>query len=992
MMTSNMDPQNKVIKEKSLSPSVNVVDSSPLQPAMEKNRESLKIKLMVRRSANQLVEQGILPSLKTSPAIHEQKRLLERAKTGDLLKAKIQQRPNREELERRHILESHESHIDPSLADKYRMLEKAILVDQLNSKISHRPGPLELIEKNILHTNEPIERIVKEGLVPFKLSTDNTLFEDDSQSSEGDATQSESSILIKSETIAAPTQHQIQPVNLNVISLNLPIQTSIIGQNNLIPSLSLKVPACTSLEHDAITLPCIVATDNIISAQSINEQPTVTTLERKPSLEGIKKEFKSSVANEGTNIKQHISSFITNNQKYSNIGKEKSRKKCKIKPVSKIKAIKFHEYKGPPNAKSSMNSSTATAASTNNNSNKKTGETNYELIMQQQCLLEYLEGIYKSNSNSVRENSISVNVEPDLNQKKHCPEECTEMVHEEPRISETTVKKPFITIFPSKSTATVNVLPDIDLLSTDSNKLNKMKVSELKAYLKKLNLPVSGPKPLLIERLKNYLPSKASTSSTIALSPEKCENSSEINDMQLTNSLADSDLEIKSNFSDDNDIVREQQRQIEELQRKLLESQSELEKIKLNQNEPVSETPIKNDKIFQIIPNTSNNLPRNVLYDANYQLPGKLSTVFVVGVAGLNPTANTTTSVTQECPSIPMLIHEEIVASQEEPKIIESLVIPPENKFFINTSQNDTVENHTSYNDSPIVQDDINDVLEILLKNEKWSNEGENSAINFTDNNLITDSTKHQTSEPLSASTICFASETPLKFAENDTGPLDVLKSTDFESGTDLVDNISDFPMEIEENSNICMQSENNNEQISCFSKNKEMEDNSQFNIFDGFGSSAVDTIKSNSADKINNGFNGIRNSLIGNFDNGLFDTFKSNIMNSNIINSSFLNNNFEQKDIKSSEKLYNGFDIFGNTAITENAAPMEIENILSYDLYQHDPFSFNVNHNNNNNNNYSNSQQNDTFTTNHHHTIEPSSEMFCDDDNLFDTEKVLKW
>jgi hypothetical protein len=225
----------------------------------------------------------------------------------------------------------------------------------------------------------------------------------------------------------------------------------------------------------------------------------------------------------------------------------------------------------------------------------------------------------------------------------------------------------------------------------------------------------------------------------------------------------------------------------------------------------------------------------------------------------------------------------------------------------------------------------------------------------------------------------------------------DVLKSPEFETNNLVSENISDdtlrdFPMEIEENSNT-----GNNEQISsCFGKGKDMEENSQFNVFDGFG---VDAIKTNSADKITNGYNGVKNSLIGNFDNGLFDTFKSNIMNSNIINSTFLNNNnFEQKDVKSNEKLnYNGFDLFGNAAIetiTENAAPMEIENILSYDLYQHDSF-FNVNHNNNN---YQGNSQNDSFASNHHHhhhhlhPSEPSSEMFCDDDNLFDSEKVLKW
>lgn len=114
----------------------------------------------------------IFVALKSSPALHEQRKQLERAKTGDILKAKIQQRPDRQELERRHILELDESHVDPSLAERQRMLKKARLADQLNSQLSHRPGPLELIKKNILHTEEPIERIVKEGLISFKATSE----------------------------------------------------------------------------------------------------------------------------------------------------------------------------------------------------------------------------------------------------------------------------------------------------------------------------------------------------------------------------------------------------------------------------------------------------------------------------------------------------------------------------------------------------------------------------------------------------------------------------------------------------------------------------------------------------------------------------------------------------------------------------------------------------------------------------------------------------
>lgn len=102
----------------------------------------------------------IFSALKTAPFLHEQAKQQERRKTGDLLKAKIQQRPKREELVRQHILED-VGYIDPSLAERQRMLKKARLADQLNDQLSHRPGPLELIQKNILHTEEPIERAIK---------------------------------------------------------------------------------------------------------------------------------------------------------------------------------------------------------------------------------------------------------------------------------------------------------------------------------------------------------------------------------------------------------------------------------------------------------------------------------------------------------------------------------------------------------------------------------------------------------------------------------------------------------------------------------------------------------------------------------------------------------------------------------------------------------------------------------------------------------------
>ncbi|MEE6514362.1 hypothetical protein FKM82_022400 [Ascaphus truei] len=74
----------------------------------------LQLKLQQRRTREELVNQGIMPPLKSPAAFHEQRRSLERARTEDYLKRKIRSRPDRSELVRMHILE--ETHrLMPSL-------------------------------------------------------------------------------------------------------------------------------------------------------------------------------------------------------------------------------------------------------------------------------------------------------------------------------------------------------------------------------------------------------------------------------------------------------------------------------------------------------------------------------------------------------------------------------------------------------------------------------------------------------------------------------------------------------------------------------------------------------------------------------------------------------------------------------------------------------------------------------------------------------------
>ncbi|XP_034133415.1 myocardin-related transcription factor B isoform X2 [Drosophila guanche] len=437
---SSDDGNNSDCYDARQSPPKAIVDSSPLQPAMDKNKESLKVKLMVRRPHSQLVEQGIIPSLKTSPAIHEQCKQLERAKTSDLLKAKIQQRPNREDLERRHILEEDECHIDPSLAEKQRMLKKARLADQLNSQIQHRPGPLELIKKNILHTEKPIEKIVKEGLVSFKATSEGLLtrpqhphsyvtFDEDSLSSESDTRQTpprlDEAMVVTPTLLTAPSPPtdvlQVAAASAGIVTMALTMPT-VSGGGQLMVSSPQIIQQQQQQQHQqpAQLKAMVLAAPVPPPPPPPPPLPMASIVKVKPETANLFEELCQSVAgpaanqflpmpmlaspcslaSSSTSTLSPLSSIasppppaITRlhlqpvSVKSDAPGKDKNRKKSKSKPVSKARTIKFHEYKGPPSAAGQKVDQT------------QPEETSYQLMLEQQnCLLKFLENLNKNQS------------------------------------------------------------------------------------------------------------------------------------------------------------------------------------------------------------------------------------------------------------------------------------------------------------------------------------------------------------------------------------------------------------------------------------------------------------------------------------------------------------------------------------------------------------------------------------------------------------------
>ncbi|KAK5905652.1 hypothetical protein CgunFtcFv8_001590 [Champsocephalus gunnari] len=146
----------------------------PLPPLNER-KNVLQLRLQQRRTREQLVDQGIMPSLKSPAAFHGQIRSLERARTENFLKHKIRSRPEKAELIRMHILQ--ETGAEPSLQATQMRLKRARLADNLNEMISQRPGPMELVEKNIL----PVDSSVKQAIIVGQVNYPKVLEEDSSE-------------------------------------------------------------------------------------------------------------------------------------------------------------------------------------------------------------------------------------------------------------------------------------------------------------------------------------------------------------------------------------------------------------------------------------------------------------------------------------------------------------------------------------------------------------------------------------------------------------------------------------------------------------------------------------------------------------------------------------------------------------------------------------------------------------------------------------------
>ncbi|TKS90072.1 MKL/myocardin-like protein 2 [Collichthys lucidus] len=269
-------------------------------PPLNERKNVLQLRLQQRRTREQLVEQGIMPPLKSPAAFHGQIRSLERARTENFLKHKIRSRPERAELVRMHILQ--ETGAEPSLQATQMRLKRARLADNLNEKIAQRPGPMELVEKNIL----PVDSTLKQAIIVGQVNYPKVLDEDscDALSPEQPASQeSQSSVPSPAESKVpeTPSPAPAPPPLLNTILQPFPVATQ--ATTDFVKVISTSEPPAS---RPAVT----------------PAQPVTTAAPSKPGPTLVK-------------------------QSQQKTPSEKSRSKKGKEPKPRVKKLKYHQYVPP---------------------------------------------------------------------------------------------------------------------------------------------------------------------------------------------------------------------------------------------------------------------------------------------------------------------------------------------------------------------------------------------------------------------------------------------------------------------------------------------------------------------------------------------------------------------------------------------------------------------------------------------------------------------
>ncbi|XP_073345385.1 myocardin-related transcription factor B isoform X3 [Pagrus major] len=462
-------PQSEAVthemEELSLQPTQNL-------PPLNERKNVLQLRLQQRRTREQLVDQGIMPPLKSPAAFHGQIRSLERARTENFLKHKIRSRPERAELVRMHILQ--ETGAEPSLQATQMRLKRARLADNLNEKIAQRPGPMELVEKNILpvdstlkqaiigethHVRQPVlfEHFCLNGLnhvgqvnYPKVMDEDSS----DALSPEQPASQESQS------SVPSPSESK------------MPETPSPVPAPPALPNTILQAfPVATQPTTDFVKL--IATSEPPASRPAVTPaQPLTTAAPSKPGPTLVK-------------------------QSQQKTPSEKSRSKKGKEPKSRVKKLKYHQYV-PPDQKQEASEAPM--------------DSSYARLLQQQQLFLQLQILSQQQQHYNYQTILPAPLKP-----------VAEGQGSSASSLPTSIVVSLPTAPPPPPVASVPARPNNSLSNRKPGvlpaNLEEMKVAELKLELKLRGLPVSGTKTDLIERLKPFQDNPSSSAPTTLPSP-----------------------------------------------------------------------------------------------------------------------------------------------------------------------------------------------------------------------------------------------------------------------------------------------------------------------------------------------------------------------------------------------------------------------------------------------------------------------------------------
>ncbi|XP_069036748.1 myocardin-related transcription factor B isoform X3 [Lepisosteus oculatus] len=452
-------PQSEAVthelEELSLQPNQNL-------PPLDERKNVLQLRLQQRRTREQLVDQGIMPPLKSPAAFHEQIRSLERARTENFLKHKIRSRPERSELVRMHILQ--ETLAEPSLQATQLKLKRARLADDLNEKIAQRPGPMELVEKNILPVDSSVKEAIIVGQVNYPKTLDVYSFDEDSS----DALSPEQPASQESQGSASSPGDTASSSPLQVCTRARPSHRCLPAEYYS-PLISQPAPEF---------LKPVSTNEQQAGRLATHSQPITTAAPSKPGPTLVKQSQPKSAAD-----------------------KSRSKKGKEVKP--RVRKLKYHQYI-PPDQKSEpsevpMDSSYARLL------HQQQLFLQLQILSQQQQHYNY-QAILPAPLKPVADGQNST-ANASLNNNNNVP---TSIVVSLPGVG---------------SAARPNNSLALRKPGHLPANLDDMKVAELKMELKLRGLPVSGTKTDLIERLRPYQenvapPSRGASAGLPAPGPE----------------------------------------------------------------------------------------------------------------------------------------------------------------------------------------------------------------------------------------------------------------------------------------------------------------------------------------------------------------------------------------------------------------------------------------------------------------------------------------